>query len=227
MAEETCTPYRRIAVTATVKAVNQQEREILHLVSTPAQDRAGDVVEPGGADVSNYLKNPVVLVDHDYRTEKIIGKATTVEIREDGVWARTKFRDTPLGKESFSIASEGLGGWSIGFRPIEYEAMKDDKGRTRGFRFGKWEMLEYSLVAIPMNQEVVQGAIQRGLVSAEHANLFFKTVDEPAKPSTDAGQAPNVTPVQIDIHSAMTAIGGALRTLERNDAAVAIGKVKL
>lgn len=198
MSEEICTPYRRVGVTATVKAVNDEKREILHLVSTPAVDRAGDIVEPGGAKVDNYLKNPVVLVDHDYTVEKIIGKATSIEIQEGGVWARTQFRDSDLGRESFAIAKEGLGGWSIGFRPIKHEAMKDEKGRLKGFRFSEWEMLEYSLVAVPMNHEVVQGAVQRGLVSPDHINLFWKT--EKAKPAVAADTSPTVEPVEV-VHS--------------------------
>ena len=62
-----------------VKAVNEEEREVLHLISTKARDRAGDIVNPKGLDLKNFKKNPVVLVNHDYRVESIIGKAVVVE----------------------------------------------------------------------------------------------------------------------------------------------------
>lgn len=172
-----------------IKAVNKTEREILHLISTDSVDRAGDVVEPGGADIANYMKNPVVMVDHDYRIDRIIGKALSIEINAKGIYARTKFLDTPLAQAAFQLASEGIGGWSIGFRPIDYNSIKDSKGAFKGVKFEKWELLEYSMVAIPMNQDVVNNAVSRGWVTADDCPVFFKTAP---KPSEEAAPGPNV-----------------------------------
>ncbi len=174
-------PYMRCFATQQIKAVNKDRREILHLITTGATDRMGDVVEPGGAFLENFLKNPIVVANHDYHIESVIGKATALEVREDGILARTAFRDTPLADAAFRLTTEGLGGWSIGFRSLEHIVMRDDKGGFKGIRFKKWELLEYSSVVIPANQDVVNSAIQRGLVSPENVPAFFAV-----QPSTEA-----------------------------------------
>lgn len=206
--------YTRLPVEVEVKASNKQTREILHIISAATPDRAGDVVEPGGAVLDNYLKNPIVLRDHSYRTEDIIGRAVSIEVQKGAIYARTQFRDTLIGQDAFALASEKLGGWSIGFRPVEYDAMKDEKGRHNGFRFKKWELLEYSLVAVPMHQEAVNQAVHRGLVHAENVARFF-VVDGEQPPAQSASQGS--TAVKLDTHPAMLAIESALRRFGRAD----------
>lgn len=48
-----------------------------------------------------------------------------------------------------------------------------EKGALVGFRFTKQELLEYSLVAIPMNPDAVNNAIQCG-VSPESIKVLFR-----------------------------------------------------
>lgn len=163
----------RMCVTPKVAAKNDTEREIVHLITNASMDRAGDIVDPAGAELANYKRNPVVMADHEYRIGAVVGRAVDIFVSTDGLRARTRFRDTPLALDAYKLASEGLGGWSIGFRPIEYDSITDEKGRHKGFRFSKWELLEYSIVAIPMNQEIVQGAVRRGLVQEGHVRTFF------------------------------------------------------
>jgi len=169
--------YIRAFCTPELKDVNEKASEITHVITTASLDRQGDVVEPGGADVANYMRNPVVLADHDYSIHSIIGRATKLEIGNDSISATTQFAKTDLGQQAMSLVKSGMAkGWSIGFRPIEHESMKDDKGVTRGFRYKKWELLEYSLVAIPANPDAVMNAIQRGIISEKHKDIFFRTV---------------------------------------------------
>jgi len=178
----------------TVKAVNKAEREVAHLITTKNPDRVGDVVEAGGADMANYLKHPVVVANHSYRIEDIIGRAISLSVTEDGIFARTKYRDTPLGRDAFNLAAEGLGAWSIGFRPIKFAAMKDEKGYTKGFHFTKWELLEYSQVAVPMNPDAVQNMVTRGLVMPDNIKTFFR-VEDPARPAYAVPLGANAEPV--------------------------------
>jgi HK97 family phage prohead protease len=225
-------PYQRCAVQPEVKAHNDDSREVLHLISTNSIDRAGDVVEPGGAGLENFLKNPVVMRNHSYLTQDIIGRATSVTIDKDGIWARTAFRDTEVGREAHALSKEGLGGWSIGFRPVKHESIEDDKGVYRGIRFKEWELLEYSQVPIPMNQDAVQSAVQRGLVSEANVPLFFNVTEpkqaiEPEKPADEAAPSEaNVEPAQrrYDTHPAMLAIARVRRSFERDNAAQRIAE---
>jgi HK97 family phage prohead protease len=185
--------YARALCSTSIKAVNKETREVAHLITTTNPDRVGDVVEASGADLANYLRHPVVMADHSYSIDRIIGRAVNLTVDEKGIFARTKYRDTPLGRDAFNLAAEGLGAWSIGFRPISFKAMKDDKGYTKGFHFTKWEMLEYSQVAIPMNADAVQNAVTRGLVAAENVKTFFR-VDESVTPALERPSGDQVQP---------------------------------
>jgi HK97 family phage prohead protease len=219
-------PYQRCAINPEVKASNEADREVLHLISTAAIDRAGDIVEPGGVDLGNYTKNPIVMRNHSYLTQDIIGRATKITVDDDGIWARTRFRDSEVGREAFKLSAERLGGWSVGFRPIEFDSIKDDKGNHKGIRFKRWELLEYSQVPIPMNQEAVQAAVQRGLVSAAHVNLFFnvEAVEPPVEKTASDGT--KAEPQRIDIHPAMLAIARAQRRLDLAAAAEQIENIE-
>lgn len=184
--------YRTLCATS-IKAVNKAAREVAHVITTPNADRVGDVVETSGADLANYLRHPIVMADHSYSIEKVIGKAVNLSVDEHGIFARTKYFDTPLGRDAFNLAAEGVGAWSIGFRPISFKAMKDEKGMTKGFRFTKWELLEYSQVAIPMNPDAVQNAITRGWVAPEHVKTFFRV--ESAEPAIERPLEANGEPI--------------------------------
>jgi len=179
--------------TSVVRAVNKDAREVAHLITTSRTDRAGDIVEARGADLSNYMRHPVVMANHSYKIEDIIGRAVSLTVEDGGIFARTKYRDTPLAKDAFNLAAEDLGAWSIGFRPMKFKAIKDEKGFTKGFNFTEWEMLEYSQVAVPMNPDIVQNALSKGLVSEANVNVFFRALD-PVKPSKEASDRTNADP---------------------------------
>lgn len=170
---------QRAFVHQEIKAINKDRMEVLHLISTPATDRAGDIVEPMGADLANFVgRNPIVMVNHSYDFPKdAIGKALMVEVTDKGLLARTKFFDKPLARDAFALIQEGVGGWSIGFRPKKYEAIRDDKGILRGFHFKQWELLEYSAVAIPMNQEVINNMVKQGLIHPENLCVFVQGLE--------------------------------------------------
>lgn len=219
-----CPNYVRAFLHQQVKAVDADTRTITHLITTDSVDRAGDIVEPNGVVLDNYRKNPVVMVDHDYRTEKIVGRARMIEVDDNSIAATTEFRDTPLAVDSFNLASEGLGGWSIGFRPTERHYIRDGaqagcprcktemeratKGKKPsekvnegyGLHFTKWEMLEYSIVAIPANQDIVNDAVKRGLVAPDRADVFFRSRE--SKPPEGASQGSNAE--TRELHPALT-----------------------
>ena len=182
--------YIRTFCTPEIKFINEKASEITHIITTASLDRQGDVVEPGGADVANFMRNPVVLADHDYSIHSIIGRASKLEIGGDSITATTTFAKTDLGQQALTLVKSGMArGWSIGFRPIEHESIKDDKGALKGFRYKKWELLEYSLVAIPANPDAVMNAVKRGIISENNMNIFFRTVTGHVQPG-DTTPAP-------------------------------------
>lgn len=213
--------YVRSFVRQEVKAINRDMREVTHQITTSAVDRAGDIVESGGAQVANFLKNPVVMADHGYSIERVIGKAITIDVSEKSIVATTRFRDTMLADEAFRLAQEGLGGWSIGFQPMVSHTLQDGakmdcktckkryaalaEGKSPGDyvpggysrHFMSWDLLEYSSVAIPMNQDIVNNAIARGLVSRENAHMFFCSITPEPAVATAAALGPTVEAVEM------------------------------
>lgn len=189
--------YARAFVGQDVKGLDEAARTVTHLISTGSVDRMGDVIEPKGVDLTNYLKNPLVLANHSYSIENVIGRATDIRITKDGIVATTHLRDTPMADVAFALAKEKLGGWSIGFRPMDSHSVregaragcKDCKARWAELAEGKqpgdyipggyarhflgWEMLEYSSVAVPANQDVVNNAVRRGILPPELVDRFF------------------------------------------------------
>jgi len=190
-----CPVFLRTFCAPEVKLIDTKQRTVTHLITTSSIDRMGDIVEAGGAQVANFMRNPVVMADHDYRIERIIGRAEKIQIESDGIMATTRFHDEGLGAMAFNLVKAGMArAWSIGFRPQKAESIESEPGTRSGFRFKIWELLEYSLVAVPANPDVVSNAIAKGLLTAEGALILFRSdpVQPVPSPSPEARHDANV-----------------------------------
>lgn len=142
----------------TVKALDDEQRVITGVATTPAPDRVGDIVEPLGVEYKNPLPllwqhehdKPVGTVTFDKPTAKgITFTAQLADVQEEG---KLKERID----EAWQSLKAGLvRGVSIGFRPIEYSWMDDG-----GIRFLQSEVFELSLVTIPCNVDATINAIK-------------------------------------------------------------------
>jgi HK97 family phage prohead protease len=134
-----------------VKSVNEEQRIIEGVASTPAVDRVGDIVEPLGAKFA--LPMPL-LWQHDSASP--VGHVTFAKPTKDGIPFKAKIatiaepgRLKDRLDEAWQSVKAGLvRAVSIGFKGIETSVMKDG-----GLKFIKWEWLELSLVTIPANAE--------------------------------------------------------------------------
>jgi len=121
---------------------------ITAIVSREVVDRSGDVVKIDGIRLENYLKNPIVLFNHD--RDKVIGKTIDLSKSNDALLARIKFANTPLAREVRDLVREGfLNTLSFGFIPIEYVP------GAKGLVYNSVELLEISIVSIPANPEAI------------------------------------------------------------------------
>lgn len=140
--------------------IDEENLRIRHYISTPTQDRYGDVVNPMGMVSEKFRSNPVVLFGHNNR-EFPIGKNLELTPSKNGVMALTQFdRKSELASEIFRLNKEGfLNSWSIGFIPIKeyYKDSTDADGKKIGSYnyIEEWELLEYSSVPIPANPDAV------------------------------------------------------------------------
>lgn len=239
--EELPTALVRMAFTPETKALDVEAREVEHLISTDSVDRAGDVVEPEGWDLESYRRNPVVLVDHNYSIHSIVGRAVRLVTSKAGLMARTKFNDLGVGLSAFQLVADGFAkAWSVGFAPKEYHSVREGakqkcavckrlyaaqiEGKAdeefpyvRGRHFLRQELLEYSLVAVPMNPDAVMQAIQRGVVTPETARVLLD-----ARPGTPvpAAQGPTVKAESRQVHPAL------LSAFRREDRRFALSEVE-
>lgn len=141
-----------------IKAVDDGERVIKGLATSPVPDRYGDIVEPLGVKFQNPLPflwqhqhdKPIGHVVFDKPTAKgITFTATLPKIEEAG----------PL-KELVDMAWQSIKeklvrGVSIGFRSLEYAYI--DGG---GIHFNEIEVYELSAVTVPAHQDATIQSIK-------------------------------------------------------------------
>lgn len=127
-------------------------------ISTSAIDREGDVLDPGGAMLEAYRKNPVVLFAHDH-SELPIGSSTSIDVGPSGLRASWSWlqNDERAARVKNAYDQGVLRAASVGFVPIEFEQT------DTGYRFSKWELVEWSLCPVPANPEAVRTLKALGL----------------------------------------------------------------
>ena len=96
----------------------QQERRIVHWISTPGLDRIADIMMPKGCDSTNFEETKTVFINHDYM--KILGKNVKLNKTNDGIKVTTYFsKETQMADDEYRLHLEGvINGWSIGFKPV-------------------------------------------------------------------------------------------------------------
>jgi hypothetical protein len=137
------------------------------------------VLEPSGALLDAYRKNPVVLWAHHYSLPPI-AKSLWIKLDGDRILAKPQFARTPMAEEIFGLYAEGfLNAWSVGFLPRQAEPIVEPSpsGQRQfvGYRVVEWELLEYSAVPVPANPEALTHALRDGRVQNE---LVLKALEE-------------------------------------------------
>lgn len=133
-----------------IEKSDDASKPVVVRISSETVDRAGDVIRLSGWDFSNYLNNPIVLLQHDH--SQIVGKASKLWVEDGFVKASVEFAPTTLGQDTEKLVRGGfLSAASVGFMPVEYAPRKD----SRGLEFTKQELHEFSFVSVPCNQDAL------------------------------------------------------------------------
>lgn len=143
---------RRAHSTFEVKAVDDDERVIEGIASTPSPDRNGDVMEPKGAQFATPLP---FLWQHNQ--DEPIGEVIEAKVTPEGIRVRVKvarIKEPGRLKDRIdecwqSITNKLVRGLSIGWKPIEAAFLET----TGGLHVYKWHWAELSAVTVPMNVE--------------------------------------------------------------------------
>jgi len=164
------------------------ERALNVTITTNDVDRSGDIVEPKGAKLTNFKKNPVVLMAHDY-SGLPIGKASDLTKTDNGITAKVTFPEEgtyPLADTVYNLYKQKfMKAWSIGFIPIKSENIVDDEDKdskrvSYGRRFKTWELLEFSACAVPANPHALTNMVSKGIdVEPLKEAGFIEIIDEP------------------------------------------------
>lgn len=119
------------------------------VASTSSRDRHGESILQNGWKLENYLKNPVILADHNWSIEKLVGRARNISFEGEQMIIEGEFADTTLGREVKYLYEAGfLKAVSVGLIPRTYDA-QDSSIITSA------ELLELSFVTIPANPEAL------------------------------------------------------------------------
>ena len=163
--------------TFTAELVSKSDAGGRIVISTAGCDRDRDRVMSRGAVLDNYQKNPVVMWGHSYGAPAdVIGRTTNIDVQDGGITADFELRPAANDQDPQNIVRLLWdGGWvrtaSIGFRPIEMQP-----NEFGGNDITAWELLEWSLVPIPANQDALRLAA-KALDISEPGNLTAALID--------------------------------------------------
>lgn len=135
----------------TIKSIDEDQRILEGIATTPSTDLDGDVIDPMGGE---YQVPMPFLMDHgENGSDDSVGHVIWAKPNKNGIPVRIKVLKDPalphLDKAWAKLKLRLVSGLSIGFKPIEWEPIKGSFGRL----YKKWKWLELSGVVIPANAD--------------------------------------------------------------------------
>lgn len=143
---------------------DDEKREIQFTFTTNTNDRSNDIVNPKGALVDEYKKNPVFLWSHD-KTKQPLGKVIDIYVDNNGSLVGTVqfWRNnidpaywSEADKVSVSVyeqyKNKFLNAVSIAFKPIDYKFNK----QRGGMDYNTYSITEISAVTVPDNPDALR-----------------------------------------------------------------------
>lgn len=96
------------------------------IASTPALDRDDEVLIPRGVQITDFMKNPVMLHIHNYR-QVSVGKTIKLGVSDEEIGFAFKFAETPAGEElRYLYDEEFMSAFSVGFIPRAFVRVSDE-----------------------------------------------------------------------------------------------------
>lgn len=151
------------------KAEEMGERTVRFKISSEVVDRDGDILIAKGCDFTNFAKNPQFLAFHNYR-EYPLGIPKNWGVEGDAVYCDVYFPKLEELATDAEQASEKaklvdftyhcyktgmLNAVSVGFIPKEASPLEEG-----GMEITEWELLEFSAVSVPANQDALAQAVK-------------------------------------------------------------------
>jgi len=154
------------------------DRVIRFRASDDTIDRSGEVIMVSGWDLSDWLKNPVVMQFHDYNSWPI-GRGVGAGMMEDGLYIDAEF-DPPEVDESADLVFRKIKhgtikAGSVGFIPQDMVVKGSEKSKLPEFKqlfdkyvnasriFLKQSLLEWTICPVPCNPNALAASLQKSL----------------------------------------------------------------
>lgn len=181
------------------KAIDKEAGIYEVMISTESLDRQGDIVRASGGQFENYLKNPVVLLGHDYSDLPIAKTLEIGVIPGIGIQAKFQFPENGLYEKADTTRKLWDAGFlnaaSIGFSPLK--SINLDPNKPWGPQdYIEWELLEWSIVTVPANQDALRLALDNINETIQKRGRILSAANE--KRLKDAAQALNDVLKQLD-----------------------------
>lgn len=201
VAHEKPTRYRNLVAKVTPRPASDadDEPDVIARITTDIVDDDREVVLPGGADLSRFRLNPIIMLCHAYgRPGEYyplpVGKAIWTRQEGNGLVQGIRFsRETPMGRQVLALFAEKmLRTFSIGFTSLEASApTKQELARRPDWRDAvvihrRWKLLEVSVVPIPCNVEAIGVYQAKGRKLPSFVQLPQSRAAAPARQSAAA-----------------------------------------
>ena len=171
-----------------VTKFDDSNRTIDFVFTTSDKDRSNDIVNPSGAIIEDYMKNPVFLWSHD-KTRQPLGKINNLMLNNGRLEGTVEFWRNDIDpaywseadKMAVSVYEQYKNGFlkavSISFIPVDYSFNKI----TGGNDYKTYKITEISAVTVPDNPnalKVGKGINSNDIVDSIKAKLILKTIKE-------------------------------------------------
>ena len=122
------------------------ERKFKVVASTEDIDRSWEIIKVSGWKWENFMKNPVIIANHIYKIENIVGKATSIYVKNNQLIIEWVFAESnPLWKLLSDLYEE----WMVKTVSVWFIPNKRDEKNPK--IISEAELLELSFVAVPCN----------------------------------------------------------------------------
>ncbi len=198
------------------KAPEKKDDRVLRFIgSDQKKDRDNEVIMVDGWKLTEYRKNPVVLVNHSHadlpvaKTKRVWIDKDTKQLKFDISFPEPEV--SSVGDTLYKLYSSGyMSAVSVGFRPNPDRIKFGDGKKQPRVTFEEQELLEISLVSIPANPRAlltskgITDAIDREVIDEMELNELKMWLDEVLPDEDDPIEKDIEEDIEPDLKSEQT-----------------------
>ena len=149
LTEEKINELKNLVSSFDLKEV-QKWRRFRVIASTEDSDRSWEIIKADWWDYKNFMKNPVIIANHVYKIENIVGKATSIYVMDNQLIIEWVFSESnPLWKLLADLYDEGM------VKTVSVWFIPKSRDESNKRIITSAELLELSFVAVPCNPNVL------------------------------------------------------------------------